>query len=105
MVMTAQVVKERKMKTLTNETARIYAVLFASGNNLTYKQTLSRRVVPIDLDPGVERPEERAEFTYNPLLPYIYQRWRTLRRACADHRPSLLCRQTTHATPDGIRKL
>jgi hypothetical protein len=78
MVMTAQVVKERKMKTLTNETARIYAVLFASGNNLTYKQTLSRRVVPIDLDPGVERPEERAEFTYNPLLPYIAQRWRTL---------------------------
>jgi NrS-1 polymerase HBD domain len=78
MVMTAQVVKERKMKTLTNETARIYAVLFASGNNLTYKQTLSRRVVPIDLDPGVERPEERAEFTYNPLLPYVYKRWRPL---------------------------
>ena len=105
MVMTAQVVKERKMKTLTNETARIYAVLFASGNNLTYKQTLSRRVVPIDLDPGVERPEERAEFTYNPLLPYISQRWRTFAvHALTIVRAFYRC-QTTHATPDRLRKL
>jgi hypothetical protein len=75
MAITAGTVKERIMKTLTNDQARIYAVFFASGNNLSYKGDLSRRVVPIDLDPQMERPEERTGFTYDPLLDEIRKRW------------------------------
>jgi hypothetical protein len=44
--------KEADMPALT--------VWFMSGNNLGFRKTLARRVVPINLDSGEERPEDRT---------------------------------------------
>jgi len=46
-------------------------VFFASGNNLTFKGDMTRRAVPIDLDPAMEKPEERTDFAHSPLLPWV----------------------------------
>lgn len=42
-----------------------------TGNNVSFKGDLGRRVIPCDLDPGVEHPEDRDGFTHENLLSYI----------------------------------
>jgi hypothetical protein len=49
-------------------------VWLATGNNIAFRRTLGRRVVPIDLDAGVEVPEDRTEFTYPDLTTHVRQR-------------------------------
>src|SRR5215813_4478267 len=46
-------------------------VWLASGNNMQFQGDTARRVVPIDLDPKMERPEERTDFHHNPLTPWV----------------------------------
>lgn len=46
------------------------AVWFATGNGLRFKGDLGRRVVPIDLDAGVENPEART-FNRPDLLAFV----------------------------------
>ena len=46
------------------------AVWFATGNGLRFKGDLGRRVVPIDLDAGVENPEAR-QFKRPDLLAFV----------------------------------
>src|SRR5215813_1272359 len=48
-------------------------VWLASGNNMQFQGDVARRVVPIALDPKMERPEERTDFKHNPLLPWVEQ--------------------------------
>jgi hypothetical protein len=50
------------------------AVWLANGNGLTFRGTLGRRVVPIDLDARVEFPEERQGFQYPDLRAHLRQR-------------------------------
>ena len=38
------------------------ALLILTGNNLQFQGDLGRRVIPCDLDPGCEFPEDRADF-------------------------------------------
>ncbi len=45
------------------------ATFFATGNNLTFRGDMTRRTIPIDLDPKCEKPEER-KFEVN-LHEYI----------------------------------
>ena len=47
------------------------AVWLASGNNLGFRRTLGRRVVPIDLDAEVETPEDRTGFKYDDLKAHV----------------------------------
>jgi hypothetical protein len=49
------------------------AVVFASGNNMQFRGDMARRVVPIDLYPQVERPEERDDFRHPDLKPWIME--------------------------------
>jgi putative DNA primase/helicase len=42
-----------------------------TGNNVSFKGDLGRRVIPCDLDPGVEHPEDREGFIHGDLLSYI----------------------------------
>lgn len=42
-----------------------------TGNNVTFKGDLGRRVIPCDLDTGVEHPEDRDGFIHGDLLAYI----------------------------------
>ena len=56
-------------------------VWLASGNNLGFRQTLGRRVVPIDLDAGIETPEDRTGFRYEDLIAHVRERRPQLVRA------------------------
>jgi putative DNA primase/helicase len=47
------------------------AVLFCSGNNMTFRADTVRRVIPIDLDAKSEHPELRSDFTHSPLLDWV----------------------------------
>jgi hypothetical protein len=47
------------------------AVWLASGNNLGFRRTLGRRVVPIDLDAALETPEDRTGFQYDDLKGHV----------------------------------
>jgi hypothetical protein len=46
-------------------------VWLATGNNLGFRRTLGRRVIPIDLDAEVEVPEDRTGFRYPDLLGHV----------------------------------
>jgi hypothetical protein len=43
---------------------------FATGNGLSFKGDLGRRVLPIDLDAGIEHPEDREGFKHGNVLAY-----------------------------------
>jgi hypothetical protein len=45
-------------------------VWIATGNNVGFKRTLGRRVLPIDIDAGIENPEDRTDFIHCDLLPW-----------------------------------
>jgi putative DNA primase/helicase len=51
--------------------APLNMIWLASGNNMQFKGDTARRIVPIDLDPKMEKPEERTGFVHNPLLPWV----------------------------------
>jgi hypothetical protein len=73
MAMTAEAITDRIMATHAERTAPIKAVFFGSGNNMVFQSDMARRVVPIDLAPQQERPDEREDFTHHPLLPWVLQ--------------------------------
>jgi hypothetical protein len=73
MAMTAEAITERIMATHTERTAPIKAVFFGSGNNMVFQGDMARRVVPIDLAPAQERPDERENFTHHPLLSWVLE--------------------------------
>jgi hypothetical protein len=58
-----------------NEECRVQmdTVFFASRNNIAYKGDMVRRIIPIDMDPKTERPEERTDFEHSPLLPWVLE--------------------------------
>jgi len=71
--LTASMFKDRILGRTQTSEAPMHTVFFASGNNMRFKGDTARRVVPIDLDPRMERPEERTGFTHSPLLPWVKQ--------------------------------
>ena len=73
LVLTAGMAKGRVLGQTATTTAALHAVFFATGNNLQYRGDLGRRVVPIRLDPQMEKPEERAGFRHPQLLAWVAQ--------------------------------
>jgi hypothetical protein len=71
MALTSPSVSDRVLGQNAKVEAPLNMVWFASGNNLQYAGDLARRVVPIPLDPEIEKPEERTNFKHNPLLPWV----------------------------------
>jgi putative DNA primase/helicase len=69
--LTSATVKDRLLGGNTNQEAPWLTVIFASGNNMTFVGDMVRRVVPIDLDPKVEHPEQRGDFRHTPLLEWV----------------------------------
>jgi len=53
----------------------MHAVFFASGNNLQFQGDTARRAVPMVIDPGLERPEDRTHFRIKELLPWVQKAW------------------------------
>jgi RepB DNA-primase from phage plasmid len=58
------------------------ALWLATGNNVTLDDDMPRRIIPIRLDPGVERPEERSAFRHPHLLAWIKVNRPALVAAC-----------------------
>ena len=56
--------------------------MVATGNNVRLSSEMARRVVPIRLEPGEERPEERSDFKHTPLLPWVRDHRAQLVSAC-----------------------
>jgi hypothetical protein len=68
--LTARIWEDRVLG--ASETVRLplRTVWLATGNNLGFQKTLGRRVLPIDLDAGIENPEDRTDFKYPDLLSH-----------------------------------
>lgn len=62
---------DRTLGTHQTKEAPMHAVFFATGNNITYKADTAPRVVPIALDPKMERPEERTGFQQDDLRAWV----------------------------------
>jgi len=56
-----------------NRMARVplTTVWLATGNNLGFRRTMARRVVPIDMDAKLEQPEDRTNFRHADLLAHV----------------------------------
>jgi Domain of unknown function (DUF3854) len=72
LALTASSFTDRILGKNDSREAPLAMVWLASGNNMQFKGDTARRVVPIDLDPKMEHPEERDDFTHNPLPPWIH---------------------------------
>ncbi len=70
-ILTADSISDRLLGVSENRTAKIRFVLAATGNNIQLRGDLGRRVLPIDLDPRMEHPEDRAGFRYPDLLEHV----------------------------------
>lgn len=66
-----------EMLTMPND-----ALWLATGNNVVLDDDMPRRIIPIRLDPGVERPEERTGFRHENLLGWVKEHRAALVSAC-----------------------
>ena len=73
----------------------------ATGNNVDLCDDIPRRVVPIRLDAGVEKPEERKKFKHPDLEGYILQNRSTIINACL----SLIQYWANEGYPKGSKNL
>jgi len=78
LALTAPTFSDRILGTQKRQETPMNVVFFASGNNMVFRGDMARRVLPIDLDPKMEKPEERDNFTHSPLLPWLLHERPTL---------------------------
>lgn len=81
-LLTAKVWRSRKlgasqMRDLPNDT-----MWLATGNNINVVGDIKRRVLPIRLDAGMEKPFERTGFKHNPLIEWVIENRSLLISAC-----------------------
>jgi putative DNA primase/helicase len=72
--LTAEVWRDRLLGLSRTAEAPLRAVWLATGNGLTFRGDLGRRVVPVDLDAHQEHPEDRAGFVHPDLLAWVRER-------------------------------
>lgn len=80
--LTSEVWQDRILGRTETVTMPNRALWLASGNNVTLTDEMVRRVVPIRLDAGVERPEDRTGFKHAPLAEYVRAHRSELVSAC-----------------------
>lgn len=68
---TAKTVSLRRLGTQTTVHVPWRTVLFATGNNLTYRGDTARRVVQITLEPQEEKPDQRTDFVHPELRKHV----------------------------------
>jgi putative DNA primase/helicase len=73
MMLTAGVVSDRLLGVSETRTVPVRFVMTATGNNLRLRGDNHRRVVPIDIDPRCENPEDRGGFRYPDLLAHLQE--------------------------------
>ena len=68
--LTSRQIRDRVLGASEMVTAPMDGVWFGTGNNVQVRGDLSRRIVLIELDPGMEFPEEREGFQHPDLLQW-----------------------------------
>lgn len=63
--------RDRMLGGNTMGTVPMRAVWFSNGNNTQWTGDIARRVVPIEQDPGVEKPEDRTDWVYGDLKHHV----------------------------------
>ncbi len=76
---TSEKYEDRRLGFSERLTASTRVLLMATGNNLSIVGDLARRVLPVGLDHGVERPETLS-FPFDPVVR-VAERWLYLRAA------------------------
>src|SRR5207249_6545161 len=71
LALTAPSFSDRILGKNDSREAPLSMVWLASGNNMQFQGDTARRILPIDLDPKMEKPEERTGFQHNPLTPWV----------------------------------
>jgi hypothetical protein len=89
--LTEAIVSDRVIRSSYVEDAEGGRIWVLNGNNVETSDEIARRIVPIRIDPGVERPEHRTEFRYPHLLQYV-----SAQRSQRVHAALTLC-QAWHA--------
>jgi hypothetical protein len=69
--LTSESVTGRLLGLNEERTVLLDTIFFTSGNNISYRDDMVRRMIPIELDTQLEHPEERNNFAKNPLLPWV----------------------------------
>jgi hypothetical protein len=69
--LTATEWQDRKLGTQDTITVPLRVVWITTGNNIGFKRTLSRRVIPIDLDARCETPEDRTGWLHDDLMEFV----------------------------------
>ena len=72
LALTGSSFKDRLLGVSETREAPLSAVFLCTGNNVQYVGDVARRVVPIAIDPIMERPEERTGFAHPSLLPWVH---------------------------------
>jgi putative DNA primase/helicase len=80
--LTAEVWRGRRLGKSEMLHVRNEATWMITGNNIDYSNELARRVVPIRLDAGVERPENRKGFRHPNLPQWVREHRSELVSAC-----------------------
>ncbi len=72
--LTSSVIEDRILG--RSETARVpwRAVVVVTGNNITFRKDQARRTVVCDIDPAVERPEDREGWRIDDVLGFVRKR-------------------------------
>jgi hypothetical protein len=73
LALTASSIKDRLLGVNQTKEAPLSTIFLCTGNNVQYVGDVARRVVPIAIDPKMERPEERTGFTHPDLLAWVKQ--------------------------------
>jgi len=80
---TAKTVSMRRLGTQTTVHVPWRTVLYATGNNVSYRGDTARRVVQITLEPQVEKPDQRTDFVHPELRKHVREEQRRyLLHAC-----------------------
>ncbi len=69
--LTSETVTGRLLGSTAMLCAPLRAMWMVTGNGLTFKGDLGRRIVPVDLDAHVEHPEDRSGFRHPDLLGWV----------------------------------
>jgi putative DNA primase/helicase len=71
MVLTAGTITDRLLGASADRTVPIRSVFVLTGNNIQLQGDTGRRVIPIDIDPKCEHPQDRSGFRYPNLKEYV----------------------------------
>ena len=100
-ILTAEIWRGRRLGKSEMLHISNHAMWVATGNNVDLCDDIPRRVIPIRLDAGVEKPEERKSFKHPDLKVFVLQNRSKIINACL----SLVQHWVNNGYPKGSKNL